>query len=68
MIVTHGVLSLLHPKLLVRRTTLTRSDKKGDAMDLDRNPNESLRDPEKVDVLKTGTDPTAVRQTIYSPH
>src|SRR5712671_3449797 len=38
----HGVLSLLHPKLLAHHKTLTRFNQEGDTMGLDRGPNDSV--------------------------
>src|SRR5712672_1237131 len=64
----HGILSILYPKLLMRRTTPIGSDKEGNAMDLDRNPNKSLRDPENANVLKASIDATTIRQTCRSSH
>src|SRR5712672_4167156 len=37
-------------------------------MGLDGNQNNSIRDAEKANVLKTSTDPTTIRQTICSTH
>src|SRR5712671_8016994 len=56
----YRILSLLHPQLLTRRTTLTRPDKESDSMVLGRSPNKSLRNLKDAHVHETSANPTAI--------
>src|SRR5712671_2106758 len=64
----YWILSLLHPQLLTRRTTLTRPDKESDPMVLGRSSNKSLQNLKDAHVHETGVNPTAIRQAIRTPH
>src|SRR5712672_2885026 len=56
----YRILSLLHPQLLTRRTTLTRPDKESDPMVLGRSSNKSLRNLKNAYVHETGVNPAAI--------
>src|SRR5712675_113950 len=64
----HWVLPLLYPQLLACRTTLTRPDEESNPVGLGGSPDEGLRNPKDAHVHETGADPTAIRQTIRTPH
>src|SRR5712671_3483838 len=64
----YRVLSILHTQLLTSSTPPTGPNKESDALGLDRNPNTSIRNPEKTNVFETSINPTTIRQTICGPH
>src|SRR5712671_2959202 len=64
----HGLLSVLHPQLLARRAPPVRPNKEGDALDMDRSSDNSVRNAKETHVLETRLNPTAVRQTVRSTH